>query len=82
LRAIKAAALAQGGIVKKTLAEQWREQGREQGRGQGLEQGRAEGQAQALMAQRATLLLILRHRFPGGEAELARLARRIGRRRN
>jgi hypothetical protein len=73
-QALETALPAEGGILKKTLAEQWLEQGREQGLEQGLEQGRAEGLAQG---QRETLLLILRHRFQNSEAELARVAEHI-----
>jgi flagellar biosynthesis/type III secretory pathway protein FliH len=80
-KAITAALPVEGGILKKTLAEQWLEEGREQGLKQGLERGReeglAQGQSQALMAQRETLLLILRHRFPISDTALAQLTERI-----
>jgi hypothetical protein len=53
---------AEGGTLMQTLAEQW------------LEQGRAQG----LVAQRETLLLILRHRFPISDPTLAWLTDQIG----
>jgi predicted transposase/invertase (TIGR01784 family) len=63
LRMALASALpAEGGILMQTLAEQWLAQGREQG----------------LVAQRETLLLILRHRFPISDPTLAWLIDRIG----
>jgi flagellar biosynthesis/type III secretory pathway protein FliH len=52
-----------GGVLMKTLAQEWLEQGIEQGLEQGLEQGIERGRAEGMAAQRRTVLRILQRRF-------------------
>lgn len=54
-----------GGVLMKTMAEEW------------IEEGRAEKQAEALHIQRAVLLQILQHRFMVSNQQIQMLTRQL-----
>jgi predicted transposase/invertase (TIGR01784 family) len=67
----------EGGVLMKTLAEQWIEEGIVRGREEGIVRGREEGLNRGLDAQRKTLSLILQRRFQPSPAELTRIEGRL-----